>query len=91
MAIADGFANYSVSESAELETEEFLSELLADMHAAEYDIANDNFVYDISFLYETMKSLVYKMNDVYHPIQDFSKNLYSDLVHPDSPQMEFDF
>ena len=91
MAIADGFANYSVSESAEQETEEFLSDLLSEMHRSAYDISNENFVCDISFLYETLKSLMYKMNDVYHPIQDFSKNLYSDMVWPDSPQLEFDF
>lgn len=93
MAIADGFANYSVSESAEIETEEFLSDLLSEMHKSAYDISNENFIYDISFLYETMKSLLYKMNDVYHPIQDFSKNLYGDTVWswPDSPQLEFDF
>jgi len=91
MAIADGFANYSVSKSAEIETEEFLSELLSEMHRSAYDISNENFVYDISFLYETLKSLMYKMNDVYHPIQDFSKSLYSDMVWPDSPQLEFDF
>ena len=91
MAIADGFAVYSVSESAEIETEEFLSELLSEMHKSAYDIADEKFVYDISFLYETMKSLLYKMNDVYHPLQDFSEKLYCDVDYPDSPQLEFDF
>jgi len=91
MAIADGFANYSVFESAEIETEEFLSELLSGMHASSYDISNENFITDISFLYETMKSLIYKMNDVYHPIQDFSHSLYSPMFCNNTSQLEFDF
>jgi hypothetical protein len=91
MAIADGFTNYSVFESAEIETEEFLSELLSGMHNSSYDICNENFITDISFLYETMKSLIYKMNDVYHPIQEFSYSLYSPMMCNDSSQMDFDF
>lgn len=91
MAIQDGFNIYDRVEMAELDTEQFLSDLLRIMFDNDYQIDGEEYVYDVSFLYETLKSFIYKMNDCHHPIQMFAKNLYWDAVHPDSTQLEFDF
>ena len=93
MAIEDGFASYSTYEIADLDTDKFLSDLLTTMYADDYRIDNEAYVTDVSFLYETLKSFVYKMNDFDHPIQLFSRQLYSDqsLDPEQSPQLEFDF
>lgn len=92
MAIDDGFVNYDKLDSAEMDTEQFLSELLTSMYKSDYVIDAEEYIYDISFLYEAIKSFVYKMNDAYHPIQNFAENLYYDVVNDDnSPQLELDF
>ena len=93
MAIEDGFTSYSTYEIADLDTDKFLSDLLTTMYADDYRIDNEAYVTDVSFLYETLKSFVYKMNNFDHPIQLFSKQLYSDqsLDPEQSPQLEFDF
>jgi len=91
MAIEDGFNIYDKVETAELDTDQYLSEMLSSMFNNDYRVDNEDYVYDISFLYETLKSFVYKMNDCHHPIQHFAKNLYWDAVHPDTTQLEFDF
>ena len=91
MAIEDGFNIYDKVETAELDTDQYLSEMLSSMFNNDYRVDNEDYVYDISFLYETLKSFIYKMNDCHHPIQHFAKNLYWDAVHPDDAQLEFDF
>lgn len=91
MAVDAGFDTYNRSELAELETEEFLSDLLQSMYSEKYNVADENYIYDISFLYESLKSLVYKMHECEHPIQTFAKNLYFDAEVPDDSQLEFDF
>ena len=57
----------------------------------EYRIDGEEYVCDVSFLYEALRSFVYKMNDLYHPIQLFSLNLYRDIIDPNTSQLEFDF
>lgn len=93
MAIEDGFMSYSTYELADLDTDKFLSDLLTSMYNDNYRIDDERHVTDVSFLYETLKSFVYKMNNFDHPIQLFSAQLYSDqsLDPEQSPQLEFDF
>lgn len=91
MAIQDGFDTYDQEETAELDTEQYLAELLSIMLKDGYGVDNEQYIYDVSFLYETMKSLVYKMNSFYHPIQHFAGTLYSDTAYPNEQQLEFDF
>lgn len=89
MAIDDGFDVYEKLDLAELDTEHFLSELLKVMFDNEYGIDAEEHVFDVSFLYETLKSFVYKMNGTYHPIQSFAQNLYADVIDSEnSPQLD---
>ena len=93
MAMEDGFMSYKTYELADLDTDKFLSDLLTTMYNDDYRIDNEAYVTDVSFLYETLKSFVYKMNNFDHPIQLFSRQLYSDqsLDPEQSPQLEFEF
>lgn len=91
MAIEAGFDTYDRSEMAELETEAFLGELLQSMFKEKYNVADENYIYDVSFLYESLKSFIYKMHDCDHPIQTFAQNLYFDAELPNDSQLEFDF
>ena len=90
MAIDDGFTYEKVDE-IEHDIDHFLSELLREMFDNEYRIDGEEYVCDVSFLYESLRSFVYKMNDLDHPIQLFSRNLYHDIIDPNTTQLEFDF
>lgn len=91
MAEKDGFFEYDKVEIAELDSEQFLSDLLRNMYELDYEIDGEEYIYDVSFLFESLRSFVYKMNKFDHPIQVFAKNLYWDQVHPNTSQLEFDF
>lgn len=92
MAYEDGFfASDEHIATLEDETDQMLHGLLQDLFAANYRVDNEDYVCDISFMYESLKSLILKMNNIDHPIQMFCTNLYWDALHPDSPQLEFDF
>lgn len=90
MAIEDGFTYEKVDE-IEQDIDHFLGELLREMFDNEYRIDGEEYVCDVSFLYETLRSFVYKMNNLDHPIQLFSRNLYRDIIDPNTSQLEFDF
>ena len=93
MAIQDGFAamNFDIT-NIEEETDQFLAGLVQDLFAANYRVDDEEYVCDISFMYETLKSLLLKMNNIDHPIQMFCSNLYWDVLHQDEDkQLEFDF
>ena len=48
MAHEAGFDTYDKSELAEIETEAFLGELLQSMYQEKYNVADENYIYDIS-------------------------------------------
>ena len=91
MAEKDGFFSYDKIAEVEEDTEIFLSDLLKNMYENNYQIDDEEYVFDVSFLFESLRSFVYKMNDVDHPIQTFAKNMYYDQVYPNTNQLEFDF
>lgn len=74
---------------------EHLIQVVVDEMVAEgYGVDGEEFIYDVSFLYETIKSLVLKMDGHHHPVQDFAANLYEsyyDEVAESSLQLSFDF
>jgi len=74
--------------------EELLSEFISSLHELAYPIDEDKYVYDISFLYETIKSLVLKFHNKHHPIQYFAHNLYDEQIQKvknEYKQLELDF
>lgn len=92
MAIDAGFDAYDKVETADIDTDQFLADLLTIMFDNDYAIDDEQYMYDVSFLFESMKSFVYKMNGCYHPIQRFAINLYSNIGdYPNEQQLEFDF
>jgi len=60
--------------------EELLSDFISCLHDMSFPIDDEKFVYDISFLYESMKSLILKFHDKNHPIQNFAHNLYNEQI-----------
>jgi len=77
---------------------EEISEELAGMlihHMTEYGYVfnNKKMLYDISFLYENIRSVLFKCNDMKHPIQKLAVEVYELYVekNEENPQLSFDF
>lgn len=75
-------------------TEDFLEFLLDEG----YQIDDPQYIFEISMLYETLKSLLYKMNELSHPLQDLAYDFYSDFYDREKDeeiyvpeQLEFKF
>lgn len=74
--------------------DEMLGELIATMAEQNYPIDEEKYIFDISFLYEAIKSLMYKFSNEHHPIQAFAEKLYRDQINAArvaSKQLELDF
>ena len=55
---------------------------------------DERYIYDVSFFYETIKSLVSKFNGVTHPIQQLADNIYRSHIETYEAaqyQLEFSF
>lgn len=79
-------------------TDELTQDIAEFLHDDGFDVGNENYIFEVSMLYESIKSLLYKMSNVYHPMQKFANNVYSPFYDTttgeeiDTPeQLEFDF
>lgn len=75
-------------------TDNLVENLVVDLIELDYQIDDPNHMYDISIVYETIKSLICKMHDTYHPVQDFAYKIYNDEVEYQAflnKQLELDF
>lgn len=88
---------FEINSDIENIADDLLENLMIDLYEAEYtDLESDNYVYDVSILYESIKSLIAKINDTYHPLQIFAEQLYTNAIrdmndNQNSSQIEFDF
>jgi hypothetical protein len=78
-----------IDERTEMVVTELMEELLVD----EPDIVEDKYLYDVSFVYECVRSLLLKQRELHHPIQALASNIYeADNQSIENPfQYEFDF
>ena len=64
------------SDSLETLSEDLTSDILAELYNNGYEIDSDDYVYDVSMLFESLRSLIFRLNDIEHPVQKFSKVIY---------------
>jgi hypothetical protein len=82
------------SEDLEDMCDQYAGFLLTELHHDGYDISNEDYVYDISLMFESLRSLLFKFNSITHPMQGFSQTLYTDhnyVMFENPDQLEFDF
>jgi len=75
-------------------TSEFLIEnMLIDIDTAGFSAKfdGDELIYETSFVYESIRSLLCKMSDIEHPLQDFAQTMYQRDTFFNKKQLEFDF
>lgn len=52
---------------------------------------DDRCIYDISLFYESLRSMIFKMNDREHALQQLAQGMYTTIQYYDPNQLEFDF
>ena len=86
----DELQTYSEYEN---DVDALMENLLADLYEMGYDVQDDSNTYDISFMFETIRSLVFKFAGDFHPLQSFAENVYTECLDTieNEKQLEFDF
>jgi len=58
-----------------------------------YDVTGDDYIQDVSLMFESIRSLTYKANQTYHPVQEIADTVFLDLVYDflDDKQLSLDF
>lgn len=80
-------------------TAEYLMEtILVELSESGYDMlgVGEKYIYETSFVYESMRSLLMSMSDEEHPLQNFAETMYNshDFIDNDDEnmrQLELDF
>jgi hypothetical protein len=80
-------------------TAEYLMEtILVELSESGYDMfgIGEKYIYETSFVYESMRSLLMSMSDEEHPLQNFAETMYNshDFIDNDDEnmrQLELDF
>lgn len=76
--------------------DEVFSTMLTSIYDYGYDIDEEEYIYDVSLAFEAVRSLVLNSAGQSHPLQEFSKSLFTRFVIDDQEkndpsQLEFDF
>ena len=93
MIADEDIAFNDVIDDIEIVCEEMLTIIIEDLLDCGYTITGESNVIYVSLLYETIKSVLYKVNDLHHPLHNLAFTMYKDYVmeREDSGQLEFDF
>ena len=80
-------------ENIESTCEEVMTVLVEDLLEYGYSVSDENLVIDISLLYEALKSILFKINELHHPMQSLAYTMYKDYVdgQEENPQLELEF
>lgn len=74
--------------------DELLSNMVADLIEIDMDITGDKYVYDVSYVYEVLRSVLLKYHGIHHPVQLISEGIYKGVLDDEQytqEQLEFDF
>lgn len=65
--------------------------IILSLHHHGYKIDSKQDEYEYMFLYESLKSLIYKLSDREHAFQHLSKMIYQEYLDDNKQQLKFDF
>jgi hypothetical protein len=76
--------------------EDYVDELTGDVVGffieTGYPVDQEDYIQDISLLFESIRSITYKANDLYHPVQDIATTMFSEALRIlDTQQLCLDF
>jgi len=67
-----------LKEALENITKDVLEEMLTVLDEYDIDVSVPEFTYDISFVYESINSLLFKTENQYHSLQTICERIYTD-------------
>lgn len=93
MIADEDIAFNDVIDDIEIVCEELLTMIVEDLLDCGYTVTGESNVIYVSLLYETLKSVLYKVSDLDHPLHNLAFTMYKDYImdREDSGQLEFDF
>jgi hypothetical protein len=74
-------------------TDDLLSEILTILYEEGYHFDIEDYEYDTSFVFESIRSLLCKLNNIEHPLQEFCEEMFETVLAVNSEadkQLEFD-
>lgn len=88
----------NAEEDVELEiienyVDDLTSDVLSSFIESGYPVEGDDYIQDISLVFESIRSLTFKSNSIWHPVQDLADTMYADAVRliTDDRQLSLDF
>lgn len=82
-------------QSIDMLAEDLLSDMVATcMEELQMDLTGNEYLYEISYLYECLRSLIMRYHGREHPLQIISQGIYQQIIasdDADSGQLQFDF
>lgn len=71
--------------------DDIVGEMFEALLENDFDMTGNEYMYYNSFLFESIKSLMYSTRQIYHPMQDLALTLYDSVQLTSEDQLEFDF
>jgi len=69
-------------------TDEILSEILYILYDEGYTFDAEELEYDTSFVFESIRSMICRLNNIEHPLQEFCEEMFETVLA--DKQLEFD-
>lgn len=87
----DEFDEQDPERAHELIAEDLTSDVVAECQMLGLSIGGEDYIADINLIYESIFSLICKLNGKHHPAQDFAQGVYDHITGISQNQLEFDF
>lgn len=71
--------------------DELASDIISTLFDDGYAVNKDEYIKDVSLMFESLRSLVFRMNDIPHTFQYSADLLFSDIIVEDDNQLCLDF
>lgn len=81
-------------DTVEMTSDIILTDLIESAFEADFRIDGEKYMYDLSFVYESVRSLLLKSKDIHHPAQLIAEEMFSTILADEefySKQLELDF
>jgi len=60
--------------------DELTSDIMTSMLTEDFPVDSDDFIQDISLLFESVRSIAYKSHGLFHPVQDVANTMFFSAV-----------
>lgn len=77
-----------LQESLETYCDEITSDILVSMTEQDFPVCSEEYIQDISLLFESIRSIAFKAHGLHHPIQEIANTIFSIALDHRSNDMQ---